>query len=138
MDFVKKVEEKAADKLAEDLVKRIKDPNTVDKILNKLDRGSKVIYGAYKDCPIELLGDQAGIVIDKRKPEAVFLTPDTIKSCKYLGEREEIGHALPHTYFYYEIIFKDQKIIFKDNRKSYVKMRQKYKEAMEHSGVHIS
>lgn len=131
MDFKKKVEEKVADKLAEELAKRIKDPKTVDKILGKLDRGSKVMYGAFGDCPIELFGSKAGIVTDKKKGETVFLTSDTIQFCEYLGERKETGYVKTHTYFYYEITFKD-------GRKSYVRMRRKYKEAMEHSGVHIS
>lgn len=88
------------------------------------DHGSKVKRGDFQDCPIEMFGDKACIVVDETNGEVIMLTSDTIQSYKYAKEKKRTVGVTRHTYFYYDIIFKD-------GRESYVRMRRKYRDAME-------
>lgn len=97
--------------------------NKLVKYLSK-DHGSKVKMGAYQECPIGLFGDKACIITDADNGEVIFLTSDTIQSYKYIKEKRRIVGITNHTYFYYNITFKD-------GSESYVRMRRKYREAMK-------
>lgn len=88
------------------------------------DHGSKVKMGAFHECPIEMFGDRACIVVDEEKGEVIFLTADFIQSYRYAGQKKRTVKLKQHTYFYYTITFKD-------GRESYVRMRRKYRDAME-------
>lgn len=86
------------------------------------DHGSKVKMGAYAECPIELFGDKACIVVNGDMGNVILLTSDNIRSCRYVKEKKR---GIPrHTYFYYNIVFKN-------GEESYVRMRRKYRDAME-------
>ncbi|MBD5149016.1 MAG: hypothetical protein HDT18_01250 [Oscillibacter sp.] len=85
------------------------------------DHGSKVKRGVFQECAIEMFGDKACIVVNEDSGEVVFLTSDTIQSYHYVKEKRK---TVPmHTYFYYDIVFKD-------GSESYVRMRRKYRDAM--------
>lgn len=88
------------------------------------DHGSKVKKGSFQECSIEMFGDKACIVVDEEHGEVVFLTSDTIQSCQYVKEKKRTVGLTRHTYFYYDITFKD-------GSESYVRMRRKYRDAME-------
>lgn len=88
------------------------------------DHGSKVKEGAFKDCSIEMMGDEACIVVNENSGEIVSLTSEYVQSYTYVKKKERIAPNGIHTYYYY-------KIIFNDGRKSYVRMRKKYRNAME-------
>lgn len=88
------------------------------------DHGSKVKMGAYCGCPIESFGDEACIVVSEDGGKIIKLTSDTIQSCRYVKEKKRLVGVKYHTYFYYDITFKDGK-------ESYVRMRRKYRDAME-------
>lgn len=88
------------------------------------DHGSKVKRGAYSECPIELFGDKACIIVDEGIGEIIMLTSDTIQSCHYVKEKKRLVGVKYHTYFYYDITFKN-------GEESYVRMRRKYRDAME-------
>jgi len=88
------------------------------------DHGSKVKQGAFHECPIEMFGDKACIVVHEDSGEVVMLTSDTIQSYHYVKEKKKLNGAGYHTYFYYNITFKD-------GSQSYVRMRRKYRDAME-------
>jgi len=87
------------------------------------DHGSKVKQGKFQECSIELFGDKACIVVNEDQGEVVFLTSDTIQSYQYVKEKKRIVGLTRHTYFYYDITFKD-------GSESYVRMRRKYRDAM--------
>ena len=93
--------------------------------------GSKVKMGAYQDCLVELFGDKACIMADAGSGEVVFLTADTIQSCHYVKKKKKTVGLKQHTYYYYNITFKD-------GSESYVRMRKKYREAMQRCGVYIT
>ena len=97
--------------------------NQIKKYISK-DHGSKVKQGAFQECPLEMFGDKACIVVNEDSGEVVMLTSDTIQSYRYIKEKKRIVGLTRHTYFYYNITFKD-------GRESYVRMRRKYREAME-------
>ena len=88
------------------------------------DHGSKVKRGAFHECSIEMFGDKACIVVDEDNGQIVMLTSDTIQSYKYVKDKKRIVGLTYHTYFYYDIVFKD-------GSESYVRMRRKYRDAME-------
>ncbi len=88
------------------------------------DHGSKVKKGAYSECPIELFGDKACIVVSEDGGEIIMLTSDTIQSCHYVKEKKRLVGVKYHTYFYYDITFQN-------GEESYVRMRRKYRDAME-------
>lgn len=88
------------------------------------NHGSKVKRGAYCECPIEMFGDKSCIVVNEDSGEVVLLTSDTIRSCQYVKDKKRLVGAKYHTYFYYNIIFKN-------DEESYVRMRRKYRDAME-------
>ena len=88
------------------------------------DHGSKVKQGAFQECSIEMFGDKACIVVNEDSGEVVMLTSDTIQSYRYVKEKKRTVGLTRHTYFYYDIIFKN-------GSESYVRMRRKYREAME-------
>lgn len=87
------------------------------------DHGSKVKKGVYSECPIEMFGDKACIVVNEDGGEVVLLTSDTIQSCQYVKEKKRLVGVKYHTYFYYDITFKN-------GEESYVRMRRKYRDAM--------
>lgn len=95
----------------------------IKKFLGK-NRGSKVKRGAFQDCSIEMFGDKACIVVDEDSGEIIMLTSDTIQTYRYVKEKERTVGLSRHTYFYYDITFKD-------GSESYVRMRKKYLEAIE-------
>lgn len=88
------------------------------------DHGSKVIRGEFNDCSIEMFGDKSCIVVDEKSGKVVMLTSDTIKSYKYAMEKKRRVGLHEHTYFYYDIIFKD-------GTESYVRMRRVYSDALK-------
>lgn len=88
------------------------------------DHGSKVKQGAFQECSIEMFGDKACIVVNEDSGEIIMLTSDTIQSYRYVKEKKRTVGLSRHTYFYYDITFKD-------GSESYVRMRRKYREAME-------
>lgn len=85
------------------------------------DHGSKVKSGLYAEKSIELIDDKACIVVDEDAGDVVYLTSDTVKSLKFDKEKYRIKAG--HTYYYYYIMFKNDK-------QSYVRMRRKYRDAM--------
>ena len=95
---------------------------TGEEYLSK-DHGSKVKEGAFKECSIKLIGDKAGIVVNENRGDVVFLTSDYIQSYQYVMDKERTVGLKRHTYYYYNITFKD-------GSKSYVRMRRKYRDAM--------
>ena len=97
--------------------------NQIKKYISK-DHGSKVKQGAFQECPLEMFGDKACIVVNEDSGEVVMLTSDTIQSYRYVKEKKRTVGLTRHTYFYYDITFKD-------GSESYVRMRRKYREAME-------
>ncbi len=62
--------------------------------------------------------------LNEDRGEVIMLTSETIQSYKLCEEKKKLNSAGYHTYFYYDITFKD-------GSKSYVRMRRKYREAME-------
>jgi len=84
---------------------------------------SKVKTGAFCDCSIKLFGDKACIMVDKDRGEVIMLTSDTIQSCRYVESKKKVKPNGVHTYFYYDITFKD-------GRESYVRMNRKKRDAM--------
>jgi len=95
----------------------------ISKLL-KEEHGSKVKMGAFPGCAIEMAGDKACIVADTKHGGVVFLTSDNIKSYRFVKEKERQVGLKRHTYYYYDIIFKD-------GSESYVRMRKKYVKAMK-------
>ena len=85
------------------------------------DHGSKVKEGTHKECSIELFGDRACIVLND-PGKIIFLTSDEIEYCDFIEKK--FRPLRGHNYYYYNIFFKD-------GSKDYVRMRRKYKEAME-------
>lgn len=81
--------------------------------------GSKVKEGVFKDCPIELIDNEACIVTDADKGEVLYLNRYTIESYEYKKKKKKIKG----TYYYCNITFKDGSV-------SYVRMREKYLGAM--------
>ena len=92
------------------------------KKLFEKDHGSKVKMGAFCECSIEMFGDKACIIANEDEGEVVFLTAENIQSYKFIEQKRRAPSM--HTYFYYEIYFKD-------GCSSYVRMRRKYRDAME-------
>ena len=90
------------------------------KFLGK-DRGSKVKRGAFKECSIEKFGNKACIVADEDSGAIVLLTSDTIQSWEYVKKDFKVTRG--KAYYYYEIKFRD-------GQKSYVRMSEKYRDAM--------
>ncbi len=88
------------------------------------DHGSKVKQGAFQECSVEMFGDKACIVVNENNGEVVMLTSDTIQSYRFVKKKERTVGLSRHTYFYYDITFKD-------GSESYVRMRRKYRDAME-------
>ena len=87
--------------------------------------GSKVKDGAFKNCPIVMIGDEACIVVNESSGEIVSLTSEYVQSYEeYKKEQKRLVGVKVHTYYYY-------KITFRDGRKSYVRMRKKYRNAMK-------
>lgn len=91
--------------------------------------GSRVKRGAYQDHLIEMFGDKSCIVVDNHSGEVIFLTSDTIQRCRFIKKKKSLRNM--KNYYYYNITFKD-------GNESYVKMRKKYRNAMECNGVYIS
>ena len=88
------------------------------------DHGSKVKRGAFQECPIEEFGDKACIVVDDEKGRVLMLTADTIQSCQLVKKKVRQVGLERHTFYYYDIVFKN-------GYESYVRMRTKYRKAME-------
>ncbi len=110
-----------------DLVKLLGFKNIQDLLAYFLkNHGSKVKEGAFKDCTIELAGDKAFIAVTPKKGEIVWLTSDNIRSYQFVKEKERFRPRKMKykTYYYYTITFKD-------GSQSYVRMRKKYRKAME-------
>lgn len=101
-------------------------PQAVKKISKycSTDHGSKVKRGAFQECPIEEFGDKACIVIDDEKGIVLTLTADTIQSCQLVKKKVRQVGLERHTFYYYDIVFKN-------GCESYVRMRTKYRKAME-------
>lgn len=87
------------------------------------DHGSKVKRGAFQECSIEMFGDKACIVVDESNGNIVMLTSDTIQSYQFVKKKKRIVGLSSHTYYYYDIIYKD-------GRESYIRMRKQYQDAM--------
>lgn len=81
------------------------------------DHGSKVKKGAYEECSIVLVGTKACISLENH--DYLELTDENVQKIVFIKEK----HRIDHTYYYYEIQFRD-------GRSSYVRMRRKYKDAM--------
>lgn len=92
----------------------------IDDFEQKHPKGSVVMMGDYANSHIKLFGDEACIVVDGDKGNIVYLTSDEIKSCLYIKEKRR-----PSGYMYYFY-----KIEFIDGKKSFVRMRQPYMDAM--------
>ena len=92
------------------------------KYLSK-DHGSKVKKGEFAEATIEMFGDKACIQLNKEGSQVLLLTSDNIQSYRYVDEKKRMGGKGLHTYFYYDIVFKD-------GSESYVRMRRKYRDAM--------
>ena len=90
------------------------------KFLGK-DRGSKVKRGAFQECSIEKFGNKACIVADEDSGAIVLLTSDTIQSWEYVKKDFKVTRG--KAYYYYEIKFRE-------GQKSYVRMSEKYRDAM--------
>ena len=101
-------------------------PKVVEAALKSGDKkhGSKVKDGAFKNCPIVMIGDEACIVVNESSGEIVSLTSEYVQSYEYIKEKKRLVGAIVHTYYYY-------KITFQNGKKSYVRMRKKYRYAME-------
>ena len=93
----------------------------ITKYLGK-DHGSKVKRGTFKDCSISMYGDKACIVVDDDAGVLVCLTSDTVRSYQYL--KDKIRMPSGKRYYYYHIVFKD-------GQECDVRMRKKYRKAME-------
>ena len=79
--------------------------------------GSKVKKGLYEECKITLVGTKACIYLGNH--EYLELTDENVQKITFVKEKQKIDH----TYYYYEIEFRD-------GRSSYVRMRRKYRDAM--------
>lgn len=104
-----------AKKLLEDRVKEyLKKPH-----------GSKVKEGAFEDCTIELDEDtdMAYIAVNPSRGEVIYLTSNTIQSVQFEKEDQKWRKGKLKTYYYYYITFSD-------GRRSRVRMRRKYRDAM--------
>ena len=101
-------------------------PQAVKKIKEycSTDHGSKVKRGAFQECPVEEFGDKACIVADDKKGILIMLTADTIQSCHLVKQKVRQVGLERHTYYYYDIVFKN-------GCESYVRMRTKYRKEME-------
>lgn len=101
-------------------------PHAIKKISEycSKDHGSKVKRGAFQECPIEEFGDKACIVVDDEKGSVLMLTADTIQSCQLVKKKVRQVGLERHTFYYYDIVFKN-------GYESYVRMRTKYRKAME-------
>ena len=87
-------------------------------------RGSKVKMGEFAGAPIEMFGDKACIQFGDDGKDVLLLTSDNIQSYTYVKKKKRVAVAKVHTYYYYNITFKD-------GSESYVRMRSKYAQAME-------
>lgn len=88
-------------------------------------RGSKVKMGAYAECPLEMFGDKACIVVNGDKEHIIPLTADTVVSYRpVLKEKKKLVKGKLHKYYYLNILFKS-------GEESYARMRKKYLEAMD-------
>lgn len=87
-----------------------------EKELSK-NHGSKVKKGLYEECKITLVGTKACICLGNH--EYLELTDENVQKIMFIKEK----HRIDHTYYYYEIEFRN-------GRSSYVRMRRKYRDAM--------
>ena len=94
-----------------------------EKYVNK-NHGSKVKMGEFAEASIKMFGNKACIKLNKNGSKVLLLTSDNVESYHYVKEKKRLVGATLHTYFYYEIKFKD-------GTESYVRMRRKYRDAME-------
>ncbi len=78
----------------------------------------------FQNCSVEMFGDKACIVVSEDSGEIVMLTSDSIQSYHYVKEKKRLVGASYHTYFYYDITFKN-------DCESYIRMRRKYRDAIE-------
>ena len=104
-DIKRKIEKLAIEKLV----------GFAEKELTK-KHGSKVKNGDYKGCKITLIGTTACISLGN---EYIALTDEYVQKITFVKKK----HKIDHTYYYYELKFRDGKI-------SYVRMRRKYRDAM--------
>ena len=88
------------------------------------NHGSKVKMGEFAEASIEMFGDKACIKLNENSSQILLLTSDNVESYHYVEEKKRLVGATYHTYFYYNIKFKD-------GTESYVRMRRKYRDAME-------
>lgn len=88
------------------------------------NHGSKVKMGEFADAKIEMYGDKACIKLNESGSQVLLLTSDNIQSYQYVKEKEKPHGIKLSTYYYYNIYFKD-------GTSSYVRMRGKYRDAME-------
>ena len=85
------------------------------------DHGSKVKEGIFKDCPIDMFGNKACILVEPDAGKIVLLTDKEVEFCEFVKEKFRASRG--KKYYYYEIIFKD-------GNKSFVRMSSKYRDAM--------
>lgn len=88
------------------------------------DQGSKVKKGAFAEASIEMYGNQACIQLDKAGRNVLLLTSDNVRSYEYVKEKKKAHGLTVHKYYYYTIYYTD-------GSSSYVRMRKKYRDAME-------
>ena len=86
------------------------------------DRGSKVKKGEFAEASIEMFGDKACIQLDEKGSRVLLLTADNIQSYRFV--KKKFKKLKLKDYYYYEITFKD-------GSESYVRMSEKYRDAME-------
>ena len=87
-----------------------------EKELDK-NHGSKVKKGRFAECKVTLVGTKACIYLGNC--EYLELTDENVQKITFIKEK----HKIDHTYYYYEIEFRD-------GGSSYVRMRRKYRDAM--------
>lgn len=85
------------------------------------DHGSKVKMGEFAEATIEMYGDKACIKLNENGSKVLLLTSDTIHSYRFIEEKFHISRM--KDYYYYDITFKD-------GSTSYVRMSEKYRDAM--------
>lgn len=95
-----------------------------------VDHGSKVKTGQFAGASIKLSGDMAYIKLNEDSSRILPLTPENIESCRYMTKKKRQVGLESHTYYYYEITFKD-------GSKCTARMRKKYREAMIKHGIDV-
>ena len=113
------IEKTVVKKIVADAAKKVIKEQGSKIIANEASKyhGSKVKKGHYAECKITLVGTKACICLGN--DDYLELTDENVEKIIFIKEK----HRIDHTYYYYEIQFRDGRI-------SYVRMRRKYRDAM--------